>query len=106
MTAGEGASDGVRRPQATARAVPRPFQLHWGNGQTVEETTATTRYHEPSIQLLEFTDGSQSIRFCYYDLRGRFQRSPWMVSEEVIPALRQSLRHCPRLPRFLKKFAE
>ncbi len=39
MTAGEGVSDGVRRPKATARAVPRPFELHWGNGQIVEEAT-------------------------------------------------------------------
>ncbi len=94
------------RPRATGRAVPRSFELHWGRGQITEEATVSTRYHAPAIQLLEFEDGSRSIRFCYYDLRGRFQRSPLMVSEEMLPSLRQSLRACPRLRRFLKRLTQ
>jgi len=89
-------------PRAEARAVPRPFELHWGKGQITEEATAATRYHAPAIQLLEFNDGSHSIRFCYYDLRGRFQRNPLMLSEATLPLLRQSLRTCPRLRRLLR----
>ncbi len=87
------------------RTVPRPFELHWGRGQIVEEATTATPYHEPALQLLEFDDRSVSIRFCYYDRRGRFQRSPLMVSEEVIPTLRKALRTCPRLRKLLKKLA-
>ena len=85
------------------RTVPRPFALHWGGGQIVEEVVATSRYHQAAIQLLRFDDGSQSLRFCYYDLQGRFQRSPLIVSEDLIPALRASLRASPRLSRLLKR---
>ncbi len=94
------------RGKTSSRAIPRSFELHWGKGQIVEEAVTKTRYHEPAIQLLEFDDGSQSVRFCYYDLRGRFQRSPLMVSEELLPSLRKSLRACPRLHRLLKKLTE
>ncbi len=93
-------------PRAATRALPRPFELHWGRGQITEEAVTSTRYHAPAIQLLEYEDGSRSIRFCYHDLRGRFQRSPLMVSEETLPALRQSLRACPRLRMLLKRLMQ
>lgn len=93
------------KPGIRSRQVPRPFALHWGKGQIIEEATTATPYHEPAIQLLEFEDGSQSIRFCYYDLRGRFQRSPLMVGEKAIRSLRASLRRHPRLRRLLKRLA-
>ena len=96
----------MRKPAIRSRQVPRPFTLHWGKGQIVEEATATTPYHEPAIQLLEFEDGSQSIRFCYYDLRGRFQRSPLMVGAKAIRSLRASLRRHPRLRRLLKRLTD
>jgi hypothetical protein len=85
------------------RPLPRSFDLPWGQGEITEEATITTRYHAPAIQLLEFSDGSQSIRFCYYDLQGRFQRSPLLMSETALPSLRQALRACPRLRRLLRK---
>lgn len=94
------------KPAIRSRQVPRPFTLHWGKGQIVEEATATTPYHEPAIQLLEFEDGSQSIRFCYYDLHGRFQRSPLMVGKTAIRSLRASLRRLPRLRKLLKRLTE
>ena len=49
------------------RAVPRPFKLHWGSGQIVEEATHAGEHHEASLQLLEFEDGEIEIRFCYYN---------------------------------------
>jgi hypothetical protein len=52
--------------------VPRPFDLHWGAGQITEEATCIGEHHEPAVQLLEFEDGSLSIRFRYYDHEGRF----------------------------------
>ena len=85
------------------RTIPRPFSLHWGGGQIVEEAQAASPYHQAAIQLLRFDDGSQSLRFCYYDRKGRFQRSPLIVSEDLIPALRASLRASPRLSRLLKR---
>ena len=64
---------------AKTRTTPRPFELHWGRGRVAEEAAYVGEHHEPSIQLLEFEDGSLSVRFCYYDHAGRFQRSAQTV---------------------------
>ena len=86
-----------------ARKIPRSFSLHWGDGQIVEEATFVGEHHNPTIQLLEFDDGSLSIRFCYYDHRGRFQRSPMMLGQDEVAGLRDSLAETPRLRSMLKE---
>lgn len=88
-----------------ARPVPRPFELHWGKGSIVEEAAFSGRYHEPAVQLLEFEDGSLSLRFCYFDHAGRFQRSPLMLGEREIGRLRRALAGTPRLRRLLRRLA-
>lgn len=61
--------------ESPSRTVPRPFEFHWGKGMVVEEASVETPYNEPTIQLLEYENGSLSVRFCYY--RGpRFGRGP------------------------------
>lgn len=85
------------------RALPRPFTLHWASGRIVEEATYVGEHHEPSLQLLEFYDGSLSVRFCYYDHAGRFQRSPLIVSKDEVPGLRKALAAAPRLRAFLQE---
>ena len=92
--------------ERTPRKLPRPFEMHWGKGQIVEEASCVGDHHEPAIQLLQYDDGSESIRFCYYDLRGRFQRSPLMLSEGEIRELRSSLAHAPRLRELLRRLVE
>ena len=87
----------------STRKLPRPFTLHWGSGQIVEEASYVGRYHQPALQLLEYDDGSLAVRFCYYDHHGRFQRSPLMVGDEEIAGLRGSLDGCPRLRGLLRK---
>ncbi len=87
----------------TAREVPRPFTLHWGSGRIAEEATYTGEHHEPSIQLLEFDDGSLQVRFCYYDHAGRFQRSPLIVSNDEIAGLKKALAGTPRLRSLLRE---
>lgn len=86
---------------------PKTFNLHWGSGIVEEEATIETQYHKPSIQLLKFTDGEAKgmyqIRFCFYDHRGRFQRSPLIIDEADIPALRAALKATPKLKRLLGK---
>ncbi|MGO9060410.1 MAG: hypothetical protein ACLQU2_23960 [Candidatus Binataceae bacterium] len=66
-----------------------------------------SRYHRPALQLLEFREGEAAgtlqIRFCYYDHRGRFQRSPLIVDEENLVALAQALKSAPRLRAMLKR---
>jgi hypothetical protein len=95
---------------AGARKLPRPFEMHWGRGEIVEEASYTGEYHEPAIQLLQYTEGeaagSFSLRFCTYNHEGRFQRSPLMVSPEDIEGLRAALRQTPRLREILRRLVE
>ncbi len=95
---------------ATVRKLPRPFEMHWGSGEIVEEAAFEGEYHEPCIQLLEYREGeaagSFSVRFCTYNHRGMFQRSPLMVSEADIEGLRKALRETPRLRAVLKRLVE
>ena len=91
----------------TLRRLPRPFEMHWGSGEIVEEASYSGRYHEPTIQLMAYTEGeaagSFSIRFCTYNHAGRFQRTPLMLSEEDIDGLRDALRSTPRLHAILSQ---
>ena len=89
------------------RKLPRPFEMHWGSGEIVEEASYEGEYHEPTIQLMVYTDGeaagSFSVRFCTYNHAGRFQRSPLMLSEEDIDGLRAALQETPRLREILQR---
>jgi hypothetical protein len=93
-------------PTKRGRDVPRPFEFHWGGGQIIEEAAFIGRYAEPAIQLLEYEGhpGSYGIRFCYYNLDGRFQRSPMMIDgEESFEGLREALKETPKLRALLQK---
>ena len=91
---------------ASARKLPRPFEMHWGSGEIVEEASYAGEYHEPTIQLMEYmageAQGSFSIRFCTYNHQGRLQRSPLMLSEADVDGLRQALKTTPRLRAILQ----
>jgi hypothetical protein len=76
--------------------------MRWGKGEIVEEATAVGEWSEPAIQLLRYEDGREAIRFCYYDHRGRFQRSPMMAEAKVMRALGRSLAKTPRLRKLLR----
>ena len=89
-----------------SRKVPRPFSLHWGKGEIVEEATCEGEYHQPSLQLLEFEDGTESVRFCYYNHSGRFQRSPLILGLDDVAELRESLNGSPRLRSFLAQMLD
>lgn len=88
-----------------SRELPRPFAMHWGSGQIVEEATCSSEHKQPSIQLMEYTDGEAaggwSVRFCYYSPQGRFQRGPMMIDEGDVQGLRESLQSAPRLRQIL-----
>jgi len=88
----------------------RSFSLHWGRGIIEEEVRVSSTYHQPSIQLLKFTEGpaagTREIRFCYYDHNGRFQRSPLIIDERDIPNLRRALKSAPRLAQMLANLAD
>lgn len=90
-----------------AKSELKTFALHWGSGVIEEEAQIATAYHRPTIQLLKFTDGEAAgtyeVRFCHYDHRGRFQRSPLIVDEKDMPALRKALAGTPKLRRMLAR---
>jgi hypothetical protein len=92
------------------RSQEKTFSLHWGSGIIEEEAQVATPYHRPTIQLLKFTAGEAAgtyeIRFCHYDHRGRFQRSPLIIAEDDLSALRQALQETPKLRRVLKRLIQ
>jgi hypothetical protein len=97
--------------KATGKATRAPkvktFNLHWGSGIVEEEAVIETPYHKPSIQLLKFTEGEANgqyeVRFCFYDHRGRFQRSPMILDERYLTEMREALSHTPKLQKLLSK---
>jgi len=97
-------------PAVKPRTLPRPFNYHWGGGQIVEEASFRAEHHEPAIQLLEYEggehDGMWSIRFCFYNPRGMFQRSPMVVGADEIKGLRAALKKTPKLRRLLKNLVD
>jgi hypothetical protein len=80
---------------------PKTFNMHWGSGIIAEEAIHDGEHHRPTIQLMEFDDGSLSIQFCHYSHNGRFQRSPLIVGESEIDDLRAALDNTPRLKELL-----
>ena len=89
-----------------SRPVPRSFKLHWGSGSVAEEASIQTQHHEPCVQLLEFEDGTRSLRFCYYSLAGRFQRSPLIMSEDVIDLLRPEVMANPAIRDLIRRLVD
>ena len=73
------------------RMIPRPFKMPFGNGMVVEEASITSRYHEPTVQLLQFDNGNRAIRFCSYN-KGRFSRSPLMIDEKDLRKLGSAIK--------------
>lgn len=95
---------------AKRRDEARTFSLHWGKGVVEEQAQVVTPYHVPTIQLLKFTEGKAAgtyeVRFCHYDHRGRFQRSPLIIDAADVPRLRQALSKTPKLRKLLRQLAK
>lgn len=89
-----------------ARKVPRPFKYEWGSGSIVEEACWTGEHAEPAIQLMRYEggdhDGVEAVRFCFYNLKGAWQRHPLMLGPEDVPQIREALESTPRLREILK----
>lgn len=87
------------------RKLPRPFKLPWGNGQVVEEVSVAHEHWVPTIQLLEYEDGSLGVRFCFYSPTGRFRRSPAIWMEDDFDAFALALEDSPRLQSLIRRMA-
>ena len=83
----------------------KSFSYHWGSGIVAEEAQIETPHHMPTIQLLEFTEGpsagEKTIRFCQYNLKGRFMRSPLLISADDLGEMRKALDQSPELKELL-----
>lgn len=93
-------------PSKSSGAKPRRFSLHWGEGVVAEEARVAGEHHDPALQLLRFDDGPVQVRFCYYDKRGRFQRSPLILGDDDIALLREELQGQPELLGILRRLVE
>ena len=92
------------------RRLPRRFALPWGAGEVVEEASIPARADghgwEPTVQLLVYEDGGESLRFCYYDEQGRFGRGPMLLRPEDVAPLRAALAGAPRIHALLRRLAD
>ena len=99
----------IRIREATQRKIPRPFRFHWGRGYVVEEvsTRCSIDGHswEPTIQLLEYDDGTQQLRFCVYD-GNRFNRMPLIMGSEEIGVLAKHVKRNKRIKNLLCKLVK
>ena len=72
----------------------------------VEEVSVFHPYWEPTLQLLRYEDGEESLRFCYYN-GPRFGRGPMMASLEDLKELKAQARtSAPRIFELLEELAQ
>ena len=57
---------------------------------------------EPTIQLLRFEDGSETIRFCVFHGK-RFSRMPMIISRDELDALMKECRKHGRISALLNE---
>ncbi len=94
----------MRIEPSSQRKLPRPFQLPWGKGVVAEEVSVTRPHWEPTIQLLEYEDGSRALRFCYYH-GPRFGRGPMILDAEDIVEMKVAAEQdAPRIRELLEGF--
>ena len=85
----------------------RRFNFHWGSGVVAEEARFDGEHHNPAIQLLSYDEGEAAgglaVRFCFFNKRGRFQRSPLMMAESELEQMRTALEQTPELRNLLRR---
>ena len=95
---------------SSRRSLPRPFNYPWGSGQIVEEAAYSGQHHEAVLQLLVFDGeegaGGESVRFSFYNLGGRFQRTPLLVGRDELDGLRAALDEAPRLRALIMRLVQ
>ena len=89
----------------TQRQLPRPFAMPWGSGEITEEVVLVRDHWEPTIQLIEYSDGGRAVRFCFYS-NGRFNRSPLILDERDTEDLRVALNAAPTIKRILGQLVD
>jgi len=86
------------------RKVPRPFKMPWGNGMVVKEVSITSKFHEPTVQLLQLDSGEKAIRFCSYN-KGRFSRVPLMIDEKDLRKLGSAIKKEKEISKLISRLS-
>jgi len=86
------------------RKIPRPFKMPFGNGMVVKEASITSRFHEPTVQLLQFDNGNRAIRFCSYN-KGRFSRAPLMIDEKDLRKLGTAIKKEKEISKLISRLS-
>ena len=86
------------------RKIPRPFKMPFGNGMVVKETSITSQFHEPTVQLLQFDNGNRAIRFCSYN-KGRFSRAPLMIDEKDLRKLGSAIKKEKEISKLISRLS-
>jgi hypothetical protein len=86
------------------RSLLRPFTSPWGKGQIMEKAPVARDHCEPTIQLMEYDDGSAARRFCFYS-GGRFNRNQLILSDSDLDELARERERTPHLKARLRRLA-
>ena len=93
-----------------SKAKTKTFSFHWGSGHVAEEAQVEGKYNVPTFQLMRYTDGpaegTVTLRFCQYNHRGMFSRSPLMMGVEEIEMMRDALKETPELLALIKQLIQ
>ena len=85
----------------------KTFSFHWGSGDIAEEAQVTGEHNVPTLQLMKYTtgpaEGVVTIRFCQYNHRGMFSRSPLIMGIDEIGMMRDALKQTPELLALMKQ---
>jgi hypothetical protein len=85
----------------------KTFSFHWGSGHIAEEAQVTGEHNVPTFQLMKYTEGQAegvvTIRFCQYNHRGMFSRSPLIMGVDEIGMMRDALKETPELLALMKQ---
>jgi hypothetical protein len=92
----------MKKKQQPGNGTGRPFDLAWGKGRIIAEASIETAFNEPTIQLLEFDDGSRAMRFCLC-YGGDLLDKPMILDEADLPRLKRALQNSPALMVLLKQ---
>ena len=88
----------------------KTFSFHWGSGHIAEEAQVEGKYNLPTFQLMKYTDGpskgTSTLRFCQYNHRGMFSRSPLMMGVEEVEMMRNALKETPELLALMRQLVQ
>ena len=83
--------------------IPRAFNFDKiGKGEIVEEAGVEYDEWAPTIQVLEFENGQEVLRFCYYTQSGKLAPRALYLDKTDIANLREEIKNKPLVKKFIQ----